>query len=327
MFVSDLRHFLDIPDNAPGPARKMAEHLGFVVRAASAGEAGVPWVSAVPCRRRPGHRPCEGHIAVFRAHLPAPIEWRCSACGDEGVVSGWEGSPFDLRQPRSHSNDAPQREIALADPSAATLRDLRLLDTDCERLVFSMRSSGQGIVMVASADDLEELVGYVAAEANHETNRRRQKRLDDAFSVLSDALTAMDSGVAAPTAVKAAGGSAMIRRNADGLTGRWRIIEMELWGREDLELVAPAFIAFQPDGTGSFGFIVVNGSIDWRSDGIDHGRVEFSWDGSDEGDPVSGRGWAALEDGGFLGGRIYFHLGDDSGFRAERWVRDGPDQV
>jgi hypothetical protein len=35
MFVSDLRHFLDIPDDAPGPARKMAEHLGFVVRAAN----------------------------------------------------------------------------------------------------------------------------------------------------------------------------------------------------------------------------------------------------------------------------------------------------
>ncbi|MDA8311944.1 MAG: hypothetical protein M0Z46_15310 [Actinomycetota bacterium] len=28
MFVSDLRHFLDLPDDAPGPARKMAEQLG-----------------------------------------------------------------------------------------------------------------------------------------------------------------------------------------------------------------------------------------------------------------------------------------------------------
>ena len=57
MFVSDLRHFLDIPDDAPGPARKMAEHLGFVVRVATAGEAGAPWVSALTCRRRPGIGP------------------------------------------------------------------------------------------------------------------------------------------------------------------------------------------------------------------------------------------------------------------------------
>src|ERR1700687_444684 len=96
MFVSDLRHFLDMPDDAPGPAHRMAEPLGSVVRAATAGKAGTAWVSALTCRRRPGNRPCPGHIAVFRADLPAPIEWQCTSCGDEGVISGWEGSPFDL---------------------------------------------------------------------------------------------------------------------------------------------------------------------------------------------------------------------------------------
>lgn len=44
--------------------------------------------------------------------------------------------------------------------------------------------------------------------------------------------------------------------------------------------------------------------------------VEFSWQGHDEGDPASGRGWATLEAEGSLRGRIYFHLGDDSGFHA-----------
>ena len=64
MFVSDLRHFLDMPDDAPGPARNMAEQLGNVVRAATAAEAGAAWVSALPCRRWPGRRPCPGRIAV-----------------------------------------------------------------------------------------------------------------------------------------------------------------------------------------------------------------------------------------------------------------------
>ena len=41
--------------------------------------------------------------------------------------------------------------------------------------------------------------------------------------------------------------------------------------------------------------------------------------GSDEGDDVSGRGWAALNPDGTLEGHIYFHLGDDSAFRAERF--------
>src|SRR5580693_9035574 len=148
------------------PARRMAEHLGFVVRAATSGDAGTSWVTALSCRRRPGNRPCRGHIAVFRADLPAPIEWRCSSCGDEGVVSGWENSPFDLRSPRSRPDNEPQHATLLAEEIGAALRDLRLLDTDCERLVFAMRSSTDGIVLLASADQLDELLGFVAAEAN-----------------------------------------------------------------------------------------------------------------------------------------------------------------
>jgi hypothetical protein len=52
---------------------------------------------------------------------------------------------------------------------------------------------------------------------------------------------------------------------------------------------------------------------------MDNWDQEFSWQGSDEGDEVSGRGWAALDADGTLGGHVYFHLGDDSAFRAERW--------
>ncbi len=40
--------------------------------------------------------------------------------------------------------------------------------------------------LAAGEDDLEELLGYVAAEANHEKDRRRQMRLDQAFQALKD---------------------------------------------------------------------------------------------------------------------------------------------
>jgi hypothetical protein len=46
MYVSDLRHFLDLPAAVPGPARRMAERLTMSVRAATAGDAGVEWGSA-----------------------------------------------------------------------------------------------------------------------------------------------------------------------------------------------------------------------------------------------------------------------------------------
>ena len=193
MFVSDLRHFLDMPDDAPGPARKMAEQLGKVVRAATAAEAGTAWVSALPCRRRPGRRSCPGHIVVFRPDLPARIEWRCDSCGDKGVISGWEGTYFDLRASKHRRPTGTVADIVVPEEVATALRDLQLLDADCERLVYQARAADDGVVLSADGDELDELLGFVAAEANHEPNRRRQQRLDRAFAVLSDALQAIGS--------------------------------------------------------------------------------------------------------------------------------------
>ena len=93
------------------------------------------------------------------------------------------------------------------------------------------------------------------------------------------------------------------------IAGRWRITEAELWDCDALDLVAPAFIEFAEDGSsGSFGFIAVQGEMDCREVERDgQPGVEFSWEGNDECDPASGRGWAALEEDGSLCGRIFFH--------------------
>jgi hypothetical protein len=188
MFVSDLRHFLDVPDYAPAPARRMAEHLTLVVRAATAGDTGLRWVSAVKCQRRPGHRACAGYIAVFRTDVPPSIQWSCTACGDEGVISGWEGSPFDLRARAHDAVRRGSRRVTISPGVADALQGLKLLDDACERLVFQATVSENTIVLAANEDDLDELIGYVAAEANHAGDRRRQKRLDEAFAVLNDTL-------------------------------------------------------------------------------------------------------------------------------------------
>ena len=186
MLVSDLTHFLDMPDDVPAPAQRLAQHVAGIVRAATAGGAG-QWTSALPCRRRPRHQPCPGRIAVATGPAPAPIRWNCSACDDEGVISNWEGSIYDLRPQRLAAVPDTLHEIVLSDDVAATLRELTFLDPDCERLVFAMRSHRHGAALYISAEDLEELIGAVAAEANHEPHRRRQRRLDDAFDALETA--------------------------------------------------------------------------------------------------------------------------------------------
>jgi hypothetical protein len=192
MLVTDLHHFLDLSPHTPGPARRLA-HLGNIVRAATAGDAGTVWESALPCRRRPANRRCPGRMMVLRTEPGAPIRWQCSVCDDEGMVSNWEDSPFDLRR-RGLSLTGIVHEIVIPDEVAVTLRELRLLDTDCERLVFRIRAHHDGAILAATDDGLDELIGFVAAEANHEPNRRRQQRLDVAFDALNRAVQTADGG-------------------------------------------------------------------------------------------------------------------------------------
>ncbi len=121
VFVSDLRHVLDMPEEVPVPARRMGEHLTLIVRAATAGEGGQAWLSALPCRRRPDRRPCPGHFALLRADVPPSIEWRCTACGGDGVIRGWEGSVFDLRPRRPELVSTPSIRMVVPAEVAATL--------------------------------------------------------------------------------------------------------------------------------------------------------------------------------------------------------------
>lgn len=103
------------------------------------------------------------------------------------------------------------------------------------------------------------------------------------------------------------------------VVGRWRIVEMNVWDMDAVDLVGPAYIEFDRDGQGSFAFVAVEGWMDVRAaDRGDPQTVEFSWEGQDELDRATGRGWAAVGEDGALTGRIFFHLGDDASFRAVR---------
>jgi hypothetical protein len=100
--------------------------------------------------------------------------------------------------------------------------------------------------------------------------------------------------------------------------GTWRIIEMEQWDQDYIDLVVPGYFSFRKDNLREFQFGTVYGHIDYRIEPYqDTERLEFSWEGKDEMDPVSGRGWAMIEDGQ-LQGRLYFHEGDESGFVAQK---------
>ena len=78
-------------------------------------------------------------------------------------------------------------------------------------------------------------------------------------------------------------------RLAEPFLGRWRIDHMDDYDRDYLDLVEPAFIQFDRDGSGEFVFGAVTGQLDCR---YDKAGVAFTWHGQDEMDEVSGRGCA-----------------------------------
>ena len=101
--------------------------------------------------------------------------------------------------------------------------------------------------------------------------------------------------------------------------GKWRITQMELWDQEFVDMETEGHFNFEEDELGSFQLGLVKGQIDYRIENTGEiERLKFSWEGQDENDVAIGRGWAAIQNDR-LEGRIYFHLGDDSWFKAKRY--------
>jgi hypothetical protein len=48
------------------------------------------------------------------------------------------------------------------------------------------------------------------------------------------------------------------------LKGKWRIVEMELWDKDFLDMMDPAYIAFDGKAGGEFAFGCVTGSLHCR---------------------------------------------------------------
>ncbi|MCA3153946.1 MAG: hypothetical protein ING30_02770 [Burkholderiales bacterium] len=109
-----------------------------------------------------------------------------------------------------------------------------------------------------------------------------------------------------------------MKKAEKAVLGTWRITDMEVWAADYFDMEAPAHLTLRDDLTGALQFGLVQGDLDARVSSVGEvARVEFSWSGVDENDPVSGRGWLDVTDDQAQG-RIFIHLGDDSAFTAVR---------
>lgn len=97
------------------------------------------------------------------------------------------------------------------------------------------------------------------------------------------------------------------------LKGTWKIIRMEMWDQEFIDLEVLGHVTFEDRGRGHFQFGCV-GFFGWSAEDA---HVDSCWEGSDEMDEAHGEICAEIK-GGELHGAIEFFNGDESEFRAVR---------
>ena len=95
---------------------------------------------------------------------------------------------------------------------------------------------------------------------------------------------------------------------------RWEIIEMDAWDKKSIDLVEPGYIEFGNAKRGSLHFICIYADINYQIN--KDNKVIFSFQGDEEGNLISGRGFAKIKNGN-LHGRIFIHNGDESNFTAK----------
>ncbi|MEQ8733061.1 MAG: hypothetical protein RIF45_08670 [Hyphomicrobiales bacterium] len=104
----------------------------------------------------------------------------------------------------------------------------------------------------------------------------------------------------------------MTGRSQCAVIGTWRIIEADLWDRDFLDLVEPAFITFTRMG-GDFAFGAVTGAMDCS---YSKTMAFFTWVGNDEMDEASGGGDAELLENASIEITLSFDGGDQAVINA-----------
>lgn len=106
---------------------------------------------------------------------------------------------------------------------------------------------------------------------------------------------------------------------AKAFAGHWRIVEMDNWDSDLLDLVEEAHLTVGGKSDGKIAFGALKGFLDVSYGSRDGSAcAEFSWEGHDENDSSCGRGWAMIGTASRLVGHLYIHNGDDSAFVCER---------
>ena len=94
-YVTDITHYLDaegeLPEEMPGPARKLASFLVLLIDAVTQDLPAHDHDTHIRCRADG----CTGSIRASLASMNDEISWSCPDCGHNGVIRNWQGTKWN----------------------------------------------------------------------------------------------------------------------------------------------------------------------------------------------------------------------------------------
>ncbi len=100
LMITNIQHFLEedgkVPD-LPAEAQELLNFLTAIIEAATIAYDRLVTISSMTCRKVVERDLCSGEIEVWVDADTNQIGWECLECGDEGVITDWEGTLWDKR--------------------------------------------------------------------------------------------------------------------------------------------------------------------------------------------------------------------------------------
>lgn len=179
-YSTDLTHLLDEnglpPVDAPRELFRALNFFSSIIEAGSSHPVGTRFPSAIPCRRRR----CSRQGLTIVNGSDGAIHWECPSCGENGRIDNWQGSSYDLSA--AAEMDLDLRVGLLVSPEEH--RSLRAVLTNSQEeqaIIAGGVVTPEGVWISGRVEDFEELLGSVAAQANHEKSAKRRRLLDAVY--------------------------------------------------------------------------------------------------------------------------------------------------
>ena len=101
--------------------------------------------------------------------------------------------------------------------------------------------------------------------------------------------------------------------------GKWHIYEIDMWNGNYSLKTAEGFVEIKDNNIGSFQIGLISGEIEGKLvEYYGKESFEFIFEGTDEGDSISGCGWMLFREKDIVKGEFRFYLGNKSAFLAKR---------